>query len=548
MEFRICTMHKNKNNNRHLLHKPYADCEMDEFARDIWMPQIKKKNRSWQVAERIYNQHIYPELGKIKLRTLNKKNTDLWFENMKSKNFAPATCNRILYVLKSLLGIAYKSKHISDNGELWLSSHFAPQMRGEKIRLSTEKINTLWSKLRLCDEPAARAIELLFLTGASKTEILSAAWENFDRQTASLMVQDENGCARKLSLGPQAINVIENIPRASGSSWIFPGRNPKKHLTNIFRFWKAFRKKCGLESLRIMDFRHNYLKWQQDDNGYLPNLENQLASIPVCASNLEEKKIAQHTPALIIAGFCIYPFISEKERIYANINDDGFDSKFAIARILEKMTENTLNSASESAINLENKKCGVFLGLESSVQQGIIIELLISKLYESCHTNNGYNAASLIKEKYQLVGPAAEYEYGKNSFKMAIKDACEYIVQNKLQMALVLGLEAQGQLSDIGNHTKIAPDRSDNIMHHLRGVMLFIKSFSKKIVNHDLNTSGKNFVNNQNMDSNKRYGMDKPEIYFMKSDNNYIHLKNYQDVTITNLINIINNERILFHG
>jgi integrase len=63
---------------------------------------------------------------------------------------------------------------------------------------------------------------------------------------------------RIVPLGPEAQAVLGSIPRERDNPWVFPGRFPGTHRTDLQKPWRLVRKRAGLEDVRLHDLRHSF--------------------------------------------------------------------------------------------------------------------------------------------------------------------------------------------------------------------------------------------------------------------------------------------------
>lgn len=152
--------------------------DMDAFVDKVYLPRIRVRKRSWPIDNRIIRQYLSPVFGKRELATLRRGEVEAWLHALAAGGLAPATCNRILAVFKSicLLAVGY--------GLLPGGSPCAEVASLEKrVRercLSLTEARRLMAALQRSPRREALALRLLLLTGARKNEILKARWENVD--------------------------------------------------------------------------------------------------------------------------------------------------------------------------------------------------------------------------------------------------------------------------------------------------------------------------------------------------------------------------------
>jgi len=180
-------------------------------------------------------------------------------QNLTIRGLAPATCNRILAVFKSICSLA------TTHGLLPAGQSPCADVLPFKIHtlreryLTQDEARRLMQELEKSDRPEAAAIRLLLLTGARKNEILKARWEHIRLDLRLLIVPlSKSGKPRHIPLSDEAIMLIRAIPRVPGCPWLFPGRAPGKPLSGVYVFWNKLRCGLGLADVRIHDLRHTF--------------------------------------------------------------------------------------------------------------------------------------------------------------------------------------------------------------------------------------------------------------------------------------------------
>lgn len=79
---------------------------LDAFVSAVYLPHIRHRKRSPQVDERIARQHISPAFGDRRLADIECTEVEGWLHGLSVQGLAPATCNRILAVFKSICSFA----------------------------------------------------------------------------------------------------------------------------------------------------------------------------------------------------------------------------------------------------------------------------------------------------------------------------------------------------------------------------------------------------------------------------------------------------------
>ena len=231
----------------------------DAFVSHIYLPHVKLRKRSWQVDERIARQYLSPVFGDRFFDGFSRAAVETWLQSLPSQGLAPATCNRILAVFKSVCSLAAVHGFFPD-GQSPCAGVSSFRIHAQRERcLSQGEARRLIRALERSDRPEAFALRLLLLTGARKSEILRLRREHVRLDLRLLTVPlSKSGKPRHIPLSAEAVAVIRAMPRVKESPWLFPGHTPGKPLSDIYLFWNALRRSLGLDDVRIHDLRHTF--------------------------------------------------------------------------------------------------------------------------------------------------------------------------------------------------------------------------------------------------------------------------------------------------
>ncbi|MBD8550684.1 tyrosine-type recombinase/integrase [Sphingomonas sp. CFBP 8764] len=105
---------------------------------------------------------------------------------------------------------------------------------------------------------AIAAIRLLLLTGCRAGEILNLKWQEVDFERGFLNLSDSKTGRKQVLISPPALQILADIPRIKGNSYVIAGEKPDKPRSDIKRPWKRITAHAGLDDLRLHDLRHSY--------------------------------------------------------------------------------------------------------------------------------------------------------------------------------------------------------------------------------------------------------------------------------------------------
>ena len=253
--------------NGDVLAKPYElqvqRLTFSAFIHEHYTPHAKSRKRSWKAEQGILRRDILPALGELRLDSITRFTLIRWQESMLGKGLAASTCNRALFLLKYAFNCARRWGFIAESPARDVQA--LPEKEFRERYLSEEEARRLLDELDAeKDQQAAHVIRLLLFTGARKSEILAARWENVDVGRGILTVPlSKSGKARHIPLSDAALNVLANIPRSS--EWLFPSPKTAGHMTSIFKAWDRVRTKAMLKDVRLHDLRHSFASFLVND-------------------------------------------------------------------------------------------------------------------------------------------------------------------------------------------------------------------------------------------------------------------------------------------
>ena len=226
------------------------------FIEKYYLPHARARKRSWKTEEGILRRHVLPIYSGVKLEAITRFRLSRWLEGLQDKGLSPTTCNRALFLVKYVFNCARRWGFIAES-----PARDVPALSERECQeryLSAEEARRL---LEVLDEEkvqqAAQAVKLLLFTGARKSEILAARWQNVDMGRRILTVPlSKSGKKRHIPLSDAALQVLEALPRSS--EWLFPSPRKTSHISTIYPAWDRARTKAGLKDVRLHDLRHSF--------------------------------------------------------------------------------------------------------------------------------------------------------------------------------------------------------------------------------------------------------------------------------------------------
>lgn len=220
--------------------------------------------------------HIKPLLGKRPARDVTKLDIERFMRDVAAGKTATdtrtrprgrarvrggkGTASRTLGLLGGIFTFAIELGVREDNPVRGVKRY--PGRKFERF-LSGDEFRRLGVALALAENAgenlfAIQAVRLLIYTGCRKSEVLTLRWPFVDAEHRCLNLPDSKTGAKEVYLSSSAVDLLAALPRQAGTNYVFPGRSPGTHLTDLAGFWERLKESAGLEGLRLHDLRHSF--------------------------------------------------------------------------------------------------------------------------------------------------------------------------------------------------------------------------------------------------------------------------------------------------
>ena len=221
---------------------------------------VRCKPKTIAHYRQIAHKHIVPALGKLPVNLVGREDVGELHYRLRD---VPAMANRVVETLSRMFNMAETWGVVPEGSN---PCRFQVKYRERpRERFLTEKefrrLGRILSEAETCrgvSVHAAAAIRLLMLTGCRRNEILTLRWEDVDLDANELHLSDGKTGARKVSLSPEAVRVLAELPRVADNPWVIPGKIKGTYMRNVNDPWNIIRERAGMEDVRIHDLRHSF--------------------------------------------------------------------------------------------------------------------------------------------------------------------------------------------------------------------------------------------------------------------------------------------------
>jgi integrase len=217
-------------------------------------PESQRKYRS------LLRHHILPALGTREVQAVTRAEV-LTLQNTLGDR--PVLANRVVNLVSLLFTWAERWEwRAALTHPVWRLPRFVERPR--ERYLTPDEAQRLWSILeaaaatRTEHTSVVGGIRLLLLTGARSGEIKGMKWEHIDWQTGEARLPTSKTGPKSLYFSPQALEVLQSLPRTPGNPYVLPGTIPGHPWNDLRRPWYRLRRLAALTDVRLHDLRHTY--------------------------------------------------------------------------------------------------------------------------------------------------------------------------------------------------------------------------------------------------------------------------------------------------
>lgn len=210
-------------------------------------------------TESVLRCHVLPRWSSQRLNEITTQDISKWFAEKIAAGLAPATIEKIRVVFSRSfeLGRQWNIPGADPN-----PVKNVPRRKFKNARtkyLSADDARRLLAAAEESLNPQLKNIVgLLLLTGARKTELLTAQWQHLDLDRRTWHIPTtKTGVPRYVPLSQAALDIITDLPRWDKCPWLLPNPLTRKPYADLKRPWDTARDKAGLPDLHLHDLRHS---------------------------------------------------------------------------------------------------------------------------------------------------------------------------------------------------------------------------------------------------------------------------------------------------
>jgi integrase len=128
---------------------------------------------------------------------------------------------------------------------------------------------TFMASLRAQEGTAARALELLILTAARTSEVVSAKWDEYDLEAGLWTVPANRmkaGKEHRVPLPTQAVKLLRRLKETRAGDFVFPGQRKGNPLSNMAML--QLLERMARSDLTVHGFRSTFRDWAAERTNF----------------------------------------------------------------------------------------------------------------------------------------------------------------------------------------------------------------------------------------------------------------------------------------
>ena len=192
-------------------HQPKVTMTLSEFVRAEWKPNaaLALKKSSMRIYGFQLERHIFPALGSMALRNIDRAQIEACLSNMKRKGHATTTLRNIRATFSTVLQAAVERGFLAQNPAHGIRIREADTKK-ERRFYSPAEMRRL---LAVLPEPCRSVVSVAVLTGMRIGEILALRWKRIDMLRGTIEVAENYSCGEFVT--PKTRSSRRLIPMSS---------------------------------------------------------------------------------------------------------------------------------------------------------------------------------------------------------------------------------------------------------------------------------------------------------------------------------------------
>jgi integrase len=195
------------------------------FFYDTYLPLAKRRKKTWALDEKRFRKHCNA-IANIKYNELTvshvmKLHLTLSETKYKGEYYAPATCNRLLALLKTMGKLAHSMLDIANVAD---RVSLLPENNARTRYCDIDETKRIIKAARAYPKKSfGNFIALLHLIGCRESELRFRVHSDINYEKRTLTIpRTKNGTYHIIYLSDLMIEILQSTPKISGNNYLFP--------------------------------------------------------------------------------------------------------------------------------------------------------------------------------------------------------------------------------------------------------------------------------------------------------------------------------------
>ncbi len=232
-----------------------------DFYHERYLPHIRTYKVSEGTDANYFANHLLPFFGATPMGRVTPGEVSRFVSCKLEEGLQPSSINRYLGTLKHAFNLALQWEIPGVQKNPLQRFRLLKENNQLNRFLSPEETLRLKAALTESANPdLASIVGLLLVTGARKTEVLEARWDQFDLERRQWRIpRAKSGYHRFIPISDAALQLLRTRAALEiESPWLFPNPATGKPYVEIYNAWNTARRQAGLADVRIHDLRHSF--------------------------------------------------------------------------------------------------------------------------------------------------------------------------------------------------------------------------------------------------------------------------------------------------
>jgi len=221
----------------------------------IYLKDVQQRKKRPDSDER-YLAWAKDRYGKKRLDKVTRSDVSNHMQQLKDIGRTNATANRYHASVRSCLNEACRAGHIDYNVSANIRHYPEPTPRSRTLT-DGEMQNLLAAIDKVDDQFVQTCLHMLIETGARKSEVLSARWENIQFEDGLWRLPDtKSGKPQIIPLSKSILARLRLLPHAG--EWLYPALSGNGHRQDVKRHWDKIRAEANIQDVKLHDVRRTF--------------------------------------------------------------------------------------------------------------------------------------------------------------------------------------------------------------------------------------------------------------------------------------------------